>query len=100
MPRKSTGPGNHVAQVKVTRAANPGVVCLFLVRDFYEAYGDDAEIVAILLQSTVVIRLGDGLKMIGFPAKLLGEMQVKLKSAGYRTMGFETDHLAACRNKS
>ena len=42
-----------------TRAAHPGIILLMRVGDFYEAYGDDAEIIAADLRITLTGR-GDG----------------------------------------
>lgn len=64
------------------RKAHPGMILLFRVGDFYEAYGDDAVKVAKVLKSTITSR-GE-LKMCGFPHSVLEMYLHKLFAAKCR----------------
>ena len=70
------------------KAENPGVVVLFLVDDFYEAFHGDAFLVAKELGLSVVEAVSakrhQKLPMVGFPKNLLDGYLAKLVKAGHR----------------
>lgn len=69
-------------QFEEMKAKHPDSVLLFRVGDFYESYGEDAEVVAKELGITLT-KKGDT-TMAGFPAHSLDQYLPKLVRAGKR----------------
>ena len=73
-------------QYFATRLEHPGVVLLMRVGDFYEAYGDDAEIIASDLNITLTGREDGGLRvpMAGVPHHAFDRYVARLIKKGRR----------------
>jgi len=70
-------------QYNKIKSKYPDAVVLFKVLDYYETFGDDAEIVAKTLN--LHLRNRNGEKLVGFPAKDFDANMLKLVNAGIRT---------------
>ena len=66
----------------------PGVIALFKFGDFYEAYGENAELLARDLHLAVTTRTdpitGKKFAMVGFPHHVLETQLSRLLQAGHR----------------
>jgi DNA mismatch repair protein MutS len=73
-------------QYREAKSKHPDMILLFRVGDFYELYGDDAEIVSKLLGLTLTTRnYGDEKAMMsGFPHHNLETYLHKLLREGHR----------------
>lgn len=69
-------------QYHAAKARHPGMVLLFRVGDFFELFGEDAEIAAKHLGLTLTRR--DELSMAGFPHHSLEQYLQRLLKAGLR----------------
>ncbi|HLW67144.1 MAG TPA: DNA mismatch repair protein MutS [Gemmataceae bacterium] len=84
MPNDSTGYDTKMMQQYLTaRQAHPGMILLFHMGDFYETFGDDAELVSRLLGLTLTSRDGK-VPMAGFPVHALEPQLRKLLHLGHR----------------
>lgn len=73
-------------QYFATRAEHPGIILLMRVGDFYEAYGDDAELIARDLNITLTGREDGGLRipMAGVPHHAMERYVARLIAKGRR----------------
>lgn len=79
---KKAEPSEMMRQWDALKKASPDSILLLRVGDFYEAMGDDADVVASALGLTATMR-GDT-KMVGFPQQYLDANLAKLVKAGSR----------------
>lgn len=70
------------AQYAALKAQYPGVVLLMRVGDFYEAFDDDADILARVLSLALTTRAGR--RIAGFPRVHLDRFLSALVKAGFR----------------
>lgn len=75
---------------------------LVLIGDFYEAFGDDAELLAKTVGLTVTGRSngikGGGIKMAGFPQQSLGTYMLKLIRAWHHVVVVQHPNTDGGRN--
>jgi DNA mismatch repair protein MutS len=84
MPNDSSGYDTKMMQQYLAaRQAHPGMILLFHMGDFYETFGDDAELVSRLLGLTLTSRDGK-VPMAGFPVHALEPQLRKLLHLGHR----------------
>jgi DNA mismatch repair protein MutS len=84
MSNESTGYDTKMMQQYLAaRQAHPGMILLFHMGDFYETFGDDAELVSRLLGLTLTSRDGK-VPMAGFPVHALEPQLRKLLHLGHR----------------
>ena len=89
---KETIKTSIMERYKELKEKHPGVVLLFRIGDFYEAYDEDASKIGEILGVTVTRRLnskekgsdGHALKLAGFPHHALDTYMPKLTLAGER----------------
>ena len=71
-----------------TKAERPDVILLMRVGDFYEAYGDDAELLSLQLEITLTGRedkqFGGRIPMAGVPYHAVERFAARLIARGYR----------------
>jgi len=72
--------------VEDAKQAHPGILCLCRIGDFYEAFGDDVEVICRVCGLSPTTR-GE-LAMVGFPVHAKHYL-VKLVSAGFRVATLE-----------
>ena len=70
-------------QYQAAKAAHPGMLLLFRMGDFYETFGDDAELAARVLGLTLTSR-DKAIPMAGFPHHQLESYLRKLLHQGHR----------------
>jgi DNA mismatch repair protein MutS len=70
-------------QYQEAKARHPGILLLFRMGDFYETFGDDAEVASKVLQLTLTSR-DKTVPMAGFPHHALESYLPKLLKAGHR----------------
>jgi DNA mismatch repair protein MutS len=81
-------------QYEELKAEHPDAVVLFRMHDFWEAFGDDAKLVAGELDLTLTERrmhLGDPLPMCGFPVHATQRYARKLVDLGHRVVFAEPE---------
>jgi len=84
MPKDSDGYDTKMMQQYLAaRQAHPGMILLFHMGDFYETFGEDAELVSRLLGLTLTSRDGK-VPMAGFPVHSLEPQLRKLLHLGHR----------------
>jgi DNA mismatch repair ATPase MutS len=71
-----------VAAYQTAKAANPGMLLLFRLGDFYEAFGEDAQVAARVLGLTLTAR--GTVPMAGFPVDRLEQYLRRLLDDGRR----------------
>src|SRR5262249_31544948 len=70
-------------QYREAKARHPGMILLFRMGDFYETFGDDAELVSRVLGLTLTSR-DKAIPMAGFPHHQLENYLRKLLHGGHR----------------
>src|SRR5436305_371623 len=70
-------------QYEEAKARHPGMLLLFRMGDFYETFGDDAELVSRVLGLTLTSR-DKSIPMAGFPHHQLESYLRKLLHSGHR----------------
>ena len=83
MPNDTGYDTKMMQQYLAARQAHPGMILLFHMGDFYETFGDDAELVSRLLGLTLTSRDGK-VPMAGFPVHALEPQLRKLLHLGHR----------------
>jgi len=86
---------NLFAQYAALKAQYPGVILLMRVGDFYEAFGDNADVLARVLSLALTTRADR--RTAGFPSVQLDRLVTALVRAGFRVATCEpvTDKSAA-----
>jgi DNA mismatch repair protein MutS len=70
-------------QYRAAKAAHPGMLLLFRMGDFYETFGEDAELISRVLDLKLTSR-DSNIPMAGFPHHQLERYLQKLLQDGYR----------------
>jgi len=83
MAKGADGQTPMMQQYHAARAAHPGMLLLFRMGDFYETFGDDAELISRVLDLKLTSR-DESTPMAGFPYHQLERYLQKLLHAGHR----------------